>query len=143
MSQRIPSRVIRLVSVALELLMVGSAATAQEAKASTVWICSVIREGKPQTIKYTMSNGKIVPDDWVDRLYRRYSAPTPSAANDGTSEYKVIEDTDHGLVGVGRGAGGADYYARILIINKTTGDMTDTVVSTLHPPAESKGACTQ
>jgi len=92
----------------------------------------------------------VAVSDWISRLADEFGGPdinTPSPEVD-TPSLKVVEDNASGLIAVGAGERSdpgqpSNYSARILIIDKWAGALSDTKLSTLGAPVETKGTCTK
>ena len=77
------------------------------------------------------------------RLIEKYAGRSIDSA---IATFKVIEDNARGLIAVAAGTATepgqrSDYSSRLLIINKQTGELSDTSLSTLRAPTETKGTC--
>jgi hypothetical protein len=121
-------------------LLIGSTPAA----AATTWICSVIQDGKPQVMKYTVEKNLVAVSDPLSRLIDKF-VTTPG---EPLISLKLVEDSAKGLVAVGDGISTApgelsNYSTRMLIINKHTGAMSYLLLSTLSEPSETKGNCTK
>jgi hypothetical protein len=125
------------------VLAVGALAAPTTAKANDTWFCSISKEGKPEVIKYTVDKHVITVTDRRTRLLEKYFGPEPF-----TTSMKIIEDNERGLIAVASGQGSepgerSNYSSRMLIINKHTGEVSDTELSTFSAPVETKGTCTK
>lgn len=124
------------------VLAVAILAGLTTAKADITWVCSILEDGKPQVIKYAVGKNGVTVTDWRDRLGEKYVGPGV-----GGIRLKVVEDNAQGMVAVGAGSGTepgqrSNYSSRMLIINKHTGELSDSELSTLTAPVETKGLCT-
>jgi hypothetical protein len=111
------------------VLAVGALA-APTAKANDTWFCAITTEGKSQIIKYTVGKNVVTVTEGRARLFEKYFGPEfiPNSM-------KVLEDNAKGLIAVAAGQGTepgewSNYSSRMLIINKQTGALSDTELST-------------
>lgn len=124
-------------------LLVATCLGPAPAKAEpNIWVCSIIQRGTPQIIKYMIKDDLV----WVSTSGSRLIAQYIEGSGYSYS-LKIMEDTEDGLVAVGRGTPASngepsDYSSRVLIINKRKGASSDTELSTLNAPVEVKGNCT-
>lgn len=114
--------------------------------ATVTWACSIIEDGKPQIVKYTIHDSNVIVSDWQSRIIDWASEKFKMGKFEGV-RLKVIEDNPKGLVAVGDGiptspGEPSDYSTRMLIINKHTGAMSYLWLSTLSEPSWTKGTCT-
>jgi hypothetical protein len=116
------------------------------ATAETVtWACSIIEDGKPQVLKYTIQDNNVVVSDWQSRIIDWADEKFRIKKHEGI-RLKVVEDNTKGLIAVGDGiptdpGEPSDYSTRMLIINKHTGAMSYLWLSTRSGPSETKGTC--
>ncbi|WP_315756465.1 MULTISPECIES: hypothetical protein [unclassified Bradyrhizobium] len=111
--------------------------------AGAIWYCSILDDGKPKVVKYTINQSQVVVEDGTTQ---------------GQSQKRLtlIEDNANGLIAVALGVstepsneliekylngGKPDYRTRVLILNKKTGEMSDVQVSTRDKPVETTGSC--
>ena len=114
------------------------------AKADVAWVCSIIEDGQPQVTKYTVGKEAVTVTDWRSRLIEKY---TGKGTDSAIASLRIVEDNAKGLIAVAAGAATepgqlSDYSSRLLIINKHTGDMSDSVISARAVTVETKGTCT-
>jgi hypothetical protein len=130
--------ITRLALTVAFVALMGLTATA----GTMTWVCSVIEDGKPQVIKYTVDKNNVLVSDPITRLANEYGTPGQAYI-----KLKVVEDNAKGLIAVGDGipmdpGEASNYSARVLMINKHTGAMSYLWLSTLNEPVATKGTCT-
>lgn len=119
------------------LLLTGAAAEAES------WSCAVVDAGKPQAVKVTTNGGKATLNSYRQRLLKAYMNET------GDIRANLIRDDKDTLVVVTDGKLTSDpdlirdVQVDVVAIDKRSGKMSYTTVSTTYLPAELKGVCTQ
>lgn len=114
------------------------------AHAAETWICSVIDAGKPQVIKLNVENGAVSLSSWGTRIIQKYQVvPSPDP------KLRLIEDTKDSLIAIDKPAHvhesgqRSDLSVVVYALNKTTGELSRTMVSTATAASEMRGNCTQ
>jgi hypothetical protein len=118
-------------------LMAGTAADAE------TWSCSVVDEGKPQVVKVTTNGGTATLNSYRQRLLKTYMNEAGDVGanliRDDRDSLVVVTDgkltSDPGLI--------RDVQVDVVAIEKRSGKIAYTTVSTAYLPAELKGTCTQ
>jgi hypothetical protein len=116
---------------------------ARPAAADDVWSCSVVQEGKPQVLKIRVGKITASSSNWITRLANEFGG-------DMNHDLALlpISNTKDALVLVSqvRIEKEAGHLSEVsldtIAINRRTGELTITTVSTLNKPEEIKGKCT-
>jgi hypothetical protein len=130
------------------LVAVATLAGFSTAEADSMWVCSIVDKGKPQVIQHKVGKEGVAVRDWIGRLAEEFGGPDMNSPGPDiyTPSLKVVEDNARGLIAFSAGTASeagqpSNYSSRMLIINKWTGDLSDTMLSTLSAPVETKGTC--
>ena len=116
---------------------------ARSAAADDVWSCPVIQEGKPQVLKIKVGKTNALVSNWITRLSDEFGGDMNHDV-----ALQAISNTKDALVLVSqvRIENEAGHLSEVsletIAINKRTGELTITTVSTLNKPEEIKGNCT-
>jgi hypothetical protein len=130
-------RNLLVLSAAVLLLAVPPAA------ADDVWSCSIIQEGKPQVLKIRVGKTTASMSTWITRLVDEFGS---EKNNDFTLQ--PITNTRDAVVLLSpirvekEAAHRSEVSVDTIAINKRTGELSITTVSTLKKPDEIKGQCT-
>jgi hypothetical protein len=109
--------------------------------AASGWSCSVIDDGKPQVQRFTVQGSKLSVSDWMSRL-----GESLFKGSNYAQEMHVLEDSKNGLLAVGEAFHSdpgerSNFGARVVTIDKRTGELTNTLVTTSGERNELKGNC--
>jgi hypothetical protein len=115
---------------------------ASPALADETWSCSVIDDGKPQVIKFTVGKDYISMSDWRTRL-----GTLVGIGSEGDSKLRRISNDKEAMVAVSdvrvnrEKATLQETSIDVYAIDKYTGNLTITTVNTGHHATEIKGNC--
>jgi hypothetical protein len=105
------------------------------------WACSVIDDGKPQVLKFTVQGAELSVSDWTSRLGESVVKGSSFA-----QKMRILEDSKSGLVAVGEPFHSdpgerSNVGARVIVIDKRTGELVNTLVTTSGESSELRGNC--
>jgi CBS domain-containing protein len=132
-----PDAMIRSTVMVAIICLVSGRAMADE-----VWSCSVIEDGKPQVIKFTVGKDSVSMSDWRTRL-----GTLVGIGSEGDIKLRLIANSKEAIVAVSEvrvnrepatlQETSIDVYA----IDKKVSHLTITTANTAHKPDEIKGNC--
>jgi hypothetical protein len=123
-------------------LAVIAIAWAAPALADETWSCSIIEEGKPQVIKFTVGKDHVSMSDWRTRL-----GTLVGIGSEGDIKLRLISNDKEALVAVSdvrvnrEKATLQETSIDVYAIDKKVDQLTITTANTAHRPDEIKGNC--